>query len=301
MKANKKTMGAAACFAAINTAGCTRPIGPTLAKRKPHTQTANKTLTSKGNYRFLRASTALAHSARFAQTRKTMTALSPAEIEALLLSLKVASVAVVSALPFAFVTALLLARRKFPGKTLLNSMVHLPLVLPPVALGYLFLVSLGTKAPLGAWLLEHFGIRFVFSWTGAALASAILTFPFQVRAIRLALEGEDPGLSQAAEALGAGRFDRLLTLHLPLALPGLIAGAITAFAACLGEFGAIITFVSNIPGETRTLPLAIYTAIQTPGGEEMAARLAALSILLALAGLLLSEFAVQRLRTVNAK
>jgi len=230
-----------------------------------------------------------------------MMVLSPAEAEALLLSLKVASVAVLGALPFAFAIALLLARRRFPGKTLLDGIVHLPLVLPPVALGYLLLVMLGTNAPIGAWLLGNFGIRFVFSWTGAALASAILTFPFQVRAIRLALEAEDPGLSQAAETLGAGPLDRLLTLHLPLALPGLLAGAITAFAACLGEFGAIITFASNIPGETRTLPLAIYTALQTPGGEEMATRLAALSILLALAGLLLSEFAAQRLRMVNEK
>lgn len=226
-----------------------------------------------------------------------MTALSPAEIEALLLSVKVASVAVLGALPFAFTCALLLARRVFPGKVLLDGLVHLPLVLPPVALGYLLLVTLGAKAPLGAWLFDNFGIRFVFSWTGAALASAILTFPFQVRAIRLALEAEGPGLSQAAESLGAGALDRLFTLHLPLALPGVIAGAITAFAACLGEFGAIITFVSNIPGETRTLPLAIYTAIQMPGGEEAAARLAALSIFLAMAGLLLAESAARRLRT----
>jgi molybdate transport system permease protein len=204
---------------------------------------------------------------------------------------------VLGALPFAFTCALLLARRVFPGKVLLDGLVHLPLVLPPVALGYLLLVTLGAKAPLGAWLFDNFGIRFVFSWTGAALASAILTFPFQVRAIRLALEAEDPGLSQAAESLGAGALDRLFTLHLPLALPGVIAGAITAFAACLGEFGAIITFVSNIPGETRTLPLAIYTAIQMPGGEEAAARLAALSIFLAMAGLLLAESAARRLRT----
>lgn len=227
--------------------------------------------------------------------------LSPAEIEALLLSLKVASVAVVCALPFALASALLLARRSFPGKIVLDGLVHLPLVLPPVALGYLLLVTFGTKAPLGAWLLDHFGIRFVFSWTGAALASAVLTFPFQVRAIRLALEAEDRGLSQAAEALGAGPFDRLFSLHIPLALPGILAGAITAFAACLGEFGAIITFVSNIPGETRTLPLAIYTAIQSPGGEAMAARLATLSILLAMAGLLFSEFAAKRVRVAIEK
>jgi molybdate transport system permease protein len=222
--------------------------------------------------------------------------LSAAEIEALLLSLKVATVAVLSAMPFALACALLLTRRRFPGKTLVDGLVHLPLVLPPVALGYLLLVTLGTRAPLGAWMLAHFGIRFVFSWTGAALASAILTFPFQVRAMRLAFEAEDPGLTQVAETLGASPLDRLLTLHLPLAIPGILAGAITAFAACLGEFGAIITFVSNIPGETRTLPLAIYSALQTPGGEEAAARLAALSIALALGGLVLSDFVGKRAR-----
>ena len=222
--------------------------------------------------------------------------LSAAEIEALLLSLKIATVAVFAAMPVAFACAFLLARHRFPGKTLVDGLVHLPLVLPPVALGYLLLVTLGTRAPMGAWLLTHFGIRFVFSWTGAALASAILTFPFQVSAMRLSFEAEDPGLAQAAETLGAGPFDRLFSLHLPLAIPGILAGAITAFAACLGEFGAIITFVSNIPGETRTLPLAIYSAIQTPGGEAAAARLAALSIALALGGLVLSDFVGRRAR-----
>ena len=220
------------------------------------------------------------------------------ELEALALSLRVALVAVAVDLPFAFAAALLLARRRFPGKTLVDGVIHLPLVLPPVALGYLLLISFGTRAPLGAFLLEHLGIRFVFSWTGAALAAAILTFPFQVRAIRLALESEPPGLAEAAETLGAGALDRLVTLHLPLAAPGILAGAVTAFAACLGEFGAIITFVSNIPGETRTLPLAIYTAIQTPGGEAAAARLAALSIGLALAGLVLADWVGRRTRTL---
>ena len=183
------------------------------------------------------------------------------------------------------------------GKALLDGLIHLPLVLPPVALGYLLLVSFGTRAPLGAFLLEHFGLRFVFSWTGAALASAILVFPFQVRAIRLSLEAQDPGLSQAAETLGAGRLDRIVNLYLPLALPGILGGAVTAFAASLGEFGAIITFVSNIPGETRTIPLAIYTAIQSPGGEAAAARLAALSIVLALAGLVLADAVARRARS----
>jgi molybdate transport system permease protein len=223
--------------------------------------------------------------------------LTAAELEALGLSLRVASVAVLVDLPFAFAAALLLARRDFRGKALVDGIIHLPLVLPPVALGYLLLISFGTRAPLGAFLLDHFGIRFVFSWTGAALASAILTFPFQVRAIRLSLEAQTAGLSDAAMSLGAGRFDRLLSLHIPLAAPGILAGAVTAFAACLGEFGAIITFVSNIPGETRTIPLAIYTAIQAPGGEAAAARLAALSIGLALAGLVLADWLGRRTRT----
>lgn len=225
--------------------------------------------------------------------------LSEGEIQALLLSLRISLVAVAAALPFATAAALLLARRNFPGKPLIDGLVHLPLVLPPVVMGYILLITFGTKAPLGAWLQEHLGLRFVFSWTGAALAAAIVTFPFQVRAIRLALEAIDPGLSDAAETLGAGPLDRLASITLPLALPGILAGAITAFAASLGEFGAIITFVSNIPGETRTLPLAIYTAIQTPGGEVAAARLAALSITLALAGLVLSELAARRVRALT--
>jgi len=222
--------------------------------------------------------------------------LTAAELEALGLSLRVALVAVLAVLPFAFLAALLLARFEFRGKALVDGLIHLPLVLPPVALGYLLLVSLGTRAPLGAFLLDTFGIRFVFSWTGAALASAILTFPFQVRAIRLSLEAQDKGLAEAAETLGAGPLDRLFSLYLPLAVPGILGGAVTAFAACLGEFGAIITFVSNIPGETRTIPLAIYTAIQTPGGEAAAARLAALSIALALLGLVLADVLARRAR-----
>jgi len=222
--------------------------------------------------------------------------LSPAEISALSLSLKVSSVAILAALPAAIVLASVLARRQFPGKALVDGLVHMPLVLPPVVMGYLLLITFGTRAPLGAWLMETFGFRFVFSWTGAALAAAIVTLPFQVRAIRLAMEAIDPGLTEAAITLGAGPLDRFFSITLPLALPGIIAGAITAFAASLGEFGAIITFVSNIPGETRTLPLAIYTAIQTPGGEVAAARLAAMSIALALVGLTLSEVAARRVR-----
>jgi molybdate transport system permease protein len=222
--------------------------------------------------------------------------LTPAEATALLLSLKVSGVAITCALPFAFITALLLAQFRFPGASLANGIVHLPLVLPPVAVGYLLLVVFGARGPLGAWLWDTLGIRFVFSWSGAALASALITFPLQVRAIRLALESADPGLSEAARTLGAGRLDRLLNLTLPLALPGIVSGAITAFAASLGEFGAIITFVSNIPGETQTLPLAIYAALQAPGGEVEAARLCTLSILLALLFVTAGEIASRRIR-----
>lgn len=219
--------------------------------------------------------------------------LSPEELEALLLSLRIASVAVVVSLPLAIAAAYVLARWRFPGRILLDGLIHVPLVLPPVVLGYLLLLTFGTRAPIGAWLYETFGIRFIFSWTGAALASAVLTFPFQVRAIRVALDAVDPGLETAARSLGAGRLDAFFTVTLPLILPGILAGGITAFAAALGEFGAIITFVSNIPGETRTLTLAIYSAIQTPGGEATAARLALLSIALALSGLLLAEMVIR--------
>ena len=219
---------------------------------------------------------------------------SPAEIEALLLSLRIAAVAVAGALPFAFAAALLLARGPFPGRTLLDGIVHLPLVLPPVALGFLLLALLGTRAGLGAFLAEHFGIRLVFHWSGAALASAILTFPFQVRAIRLVLELRDYGLDAAAASLGAGPLDRFFSITLPLAAPGMIAGAVTAFAASLGEFGAIITFVSNIPGETQTLPLAIYSALQQPGGEAAAMRLASLSIALALLFMVAAQWLQRR-------
>lgn len=222
--------------------------------------------------------------------------LTPTEIEALLLSLRISGVAVACALPFAIIVATALALGRFPGRFILDAIVHLPLILPPVVMGYLLLIGFGTRAPLGAWIYETFDIRFVFSWTGAALASAIVSFPFQVRAIRLSLENVNHGLYQAAETLGAGPIDRFFSLTLPLAIPGIIAGAITAFAASLGEFGAIITFVSNVPGETRTLPLAIYTAIQTPGGELAAARLAALSIGLAFVGLMLSEIAMRSIR-----
>ncbi|HEX2591815.1 MAG TPA: molybdate ABC transporter permease subunit [Rhizomicrobium sp.] len=227
--------------------------------------------------------------------------LTDAETEALLLSLRVAGVAVIAALPFAVAAALLLARTRFVGKSLVDGFIHLPLALPPVAIGFLLLIVFGTRGPVGGWLLHTFGIRFVFSWTGAALASAIITFPFQVRAIRLALEAADQGLNEAAQTLGAGWTDRLFNLTLPIALPGIVAGAITAFAACLGEFGAIITFVSNIPGETRTLPLAIYTALQSPGGDAEAMRLSAISIVLALIGVTAAEIAARRARAYAVK
>jgi len=222
-----------------------------------------------------------------------MNFLKPDEIEALLLSLKISAVAVALSLPLALAAALLLSR-SFAGKTLLDGIVHLPLVLPPVAVGFILLTLFGTRAGLGAALFHAFGIRLVFHWTGAALASAVITFPFQVRAIRLALEAQDRGLSEAARSLGAGPLDRLVNITVPLALPGLAAGAITAFAASLGEFGAIITFVSNIPGETRTLPLAIYTALQTPGGDAEAARLSALSIALALIFMVAAQMLMRR-------
>jgi molybdate transport system permease protein len=208
--------------------------------------------------------------------------LTPAEGEALRLSLQVSATAIACALPLAFLTALFLARVRFAGKTLVDGLVHLPLVLPPVAVGYLLLVVFGARGALGAWLDAHLGIRFVFNWTGAALASGLITFPLQVRAIRLALETSDPGLDEAARTLGARPFDRLINVTLPLAVPGILSGLITAFAASLGEFGAIITFVSNIPGQTQTLPLAIYAALQSPGGEVEAARLCAISVILAL-------------------
>ncbi len=227
--------------------------------------------------------------------------LSDAEWEALRLSFRIASVGVVGALPFAVGMAWLLARVRFPGKTLVDGIVHLPLVLPPVVVGYLLLVTFGTRAPIGSWLLDTFGIRLVFDWKGAALAVGVVTFPFVVRAVRLSLEAADPDLEAAARTLRARPWDVFATITLPQMLPGIIAGAITAFAAGLGEFGAIITFVSNIPGETRTLPLAIYTAIQTPGGETAALRLAMLSIALALAGLALSELAARRIRRAQGR
>jgi len=215
--------------------------------------------------------------------------MSAAETEALLLSLSVAARSVAFNLPFAVLVAWLLTRARFPGRTLFDAFVHLPLVLPPVVVGYLLLVLFGAHGAIGGWLLENFGIRLAFTGTGAAMATAVMSFPLVVRAIRISLENVDRGLEDAARTLGAGPFDRFFSITLPLILPGVIAGAVTAFAAGLGEFGAVITFASNIPGETRTLPLALYTAIQSPDGDALAMRLALLSLALGLAGLLLSE------------
>ncbi|MEP7246598.1 MAG: molybdate ABC transporter permease subunit [Gammaproteobacteria bacterium] len=222
--------------------------------------------------------------------------LSPAEIVALKLSLEIAARSVLCSLPLAVLVAWLLTRVRFPGRTLFDAFVHLPLVLPPVAVGYVLLVLFGTRGPIGGWLSRTFGIEIAFSATGAALATAVMTFPLMVRAIRIALENVDRGLEAAARTLGAGPFDRFATVTLPLMLPGILAGVVTAFSASLGEFGAVITFVSNIPGETRTLPLALYTAIQSPDGDAVATRLAIISFVLGLGGLLLAEFLARRMR-----
>ena len=222
--------------------------------------------------------------------------LSAAESDALRISLIVASESVVLSLPLAIACAWLLVRARFVGRSLLDALVHLPLVLPPVVVGYLLLLTFGSHGPLGGWLHAIFGIRLAFTTGGAALATAVMSFPLMVRAVRLSLEGLNPGLEDAARTLGAGPVDRFLTITLPLMAPGILAGAVTAFAAGLGEFGAVITFASNIPGETRTLPLALYTAIQSPDGDVAATRLAALSFGLGLAGLVAAEFLARRLR-----
>jgi molybdate transport system permease protein len=198
-------------------------------------------------------------------------------------------------LPLAVLMAWVLTRCRFPGRSLLNALVHLPLVLPPVVTGWLLLVLFGIRGPIGALLQDWFGIRLVFTTAGASLAAGVMTFPVMVRAIRLALEAADPGLEQAARTLGAGRLDRLCNVTLPLASPGILVGAIVGYATCLGEFGAVITFAANIPGQTQTLPLAIYAALQVPGGEAKAAELSLVSMTLAVIGLLLSEWIGKRL------
>lgn len=221
--------------------------------------------------------------------------LTPEEWEAVRLSLSVSLRAVAFSLPPAILVALALARGRFPGRTLLDAVVHLPLVVPPVVTGWALLMLFGLRGPLGAPLAEWFGIRLAFTSAGAALATAVMTFPLIVRAIRLSLDGLDRGMEEAAATLGAGWLDRFLTVTLPLMAPGILSGAVVAFAAGLGEFGAIITFASNVPGETQTLPLAIYTATQVPGGEAAAARLAGIAFALAIAGLLSADLLSRRL------
>ena len=220
--------------------------------------------------------------------------LSPAEWTAIELSLRIAVVATACALPFGVAIGWLLARKNFWGKTVLDGLVHLPLVLPPVVTGYLLLISFGRKGPIGAFLDRYFGIVFSFRWTGAALACAVMGFPLLVRPIRLALEAIDRRLEDAAATLGANPPLVFLTVTLPLALPGLIVGVVLCFARALGEFGATITFVSNIPGETQTISAAIYTFIQVPGGDAAAARLVLIAIVLALAALIASEWLARR-------
>jgi molybdate transport system permease protein len=220
--------------------------------------------------------------------------LTPDEWIAIRLSLWIALVATVAALPFGIAIAWLLARKNFWGKTLLDAIVHLPLVLPPVVTGYLLLITFGRRGPVGAFLAEHLGLVFSFRWTGAALACGVMAFPLLVRAIRLSLEAIDRRLEDAAATLGASPFRKFLTVTLPLALPGIIAGMVLCFAKALGEFGATITFVSNIPGETQTLSAAIYTLTQVPGGDAAAFRLVVVAIVISLAALVASEWFARR-------
>lgn len=221
-------------------------------------------------------------------------AITPEEWTAIGLSLRVASVATLASLPVAVAVALLLARGRFPGKTLLDGLVHLPLVLPPVVTGYALLLLFGRRGPLGQILNEQFGIVLSFRWTGAALACAVMGFPLMVRAIRLAIEAIDTRLESAAATLGAAPPWVFLTVTLPLALPGIIAGAVLCFAKALGEFGATITFVSSIPGETQTIPAAIYAYTQSPGGDAGALRLSLVAVAIALAALVASEWLARR-------
>jgi molybdate transport system permease protein len=220
--------------------------------------------------------------------------LSPQDWIAVQLSLRIAAVSTVVALPFGIAIAYLLARKSFWGKSLLDAVVHLPLVLPPVVTGYLLLITFGRKAPVGAFLADHFGIVFSFRWTGAALACGIMAFPLMVRAIRLSIEAIDRRLEDAAATLGANRTWLFLTVTLPLALPGVIAGMVLAFARALGEFGATITFVSNIPGETQTISAAIYTLTQVPGGDRAALSLVIVAVIISLAALIASDWFARR-------
>lgn len=219
--------------------------------------------------------------------------LGPQEWEAVALSLRVSFWATLVSLPLGIFVAHALARWSFPGKQVLNGLVHLPLILPPVVTGYLLLLTFGTKGPIGS-VLQDLGIVLAFRWTGAALAAGVMGFPLMVRAIRLSIEAVDPKLEQAASTLGASRPWVFATVTLPLILPGIIAGSILGFAKAMGEFGATITFVSNIPGETRTVPSAIYAFLQVPGGESSAMRLVVVSVVVAMGALLLSEWLARR-------
>ena len=221
--------------------------------------------------------------------------LSPAEWQAVSLSLRVAFWATVLSLPIGVFTAYALARWSFVGKQVLNGIVHLPLVLPPVVTGYLLLLTFGRRGPVGEFLEQTFGIIVAFRWTGAVLAAAIMAFPLMVRAIRLSIEAVDPKLEEAASTLGASRVWVFVTVTLPLILPGILAGSILAFAKAMGEFGATITFVSNIPGQTQTLPSAIYAFLQVPGGEASALRLVIIAVIIAMGALLLSEVVSKRI------
>src|SRR5215470_10979409 len=223
-----------------------------------------------------------------------MTELTPDELGIIALSLRVAIVSVLFSLPPAILVAFVLARLNFPGKTLFDAIIHLPLVLPPVVVGFALLVLFGRKGPIGSILDQWFGIVFAFRWTGAALASAIMGFPLMVRAIRLSIAGIDRRLEVAARTLGGSRAWVFASITLPLALPGIITGTLLSFARGLGEFGATITFVSNIPGQTQTLPLAIYTFTQVPSGDAGALRLSIVAVLLSLVALAASEWLTQR-------
>jgi len=222
--------------------------------------------------------------------------MSDAEFEALALSLRVALRSVICSLPLAIAVAWLLTRRRFSGRALLDAFVHLPMVLPPVMIGYVLLLLFGVRGPIGHWLYQQFGIRTAFTTGGAALATAVMAFPLMVRTIRVSLENVDRGLEEAARTLGAGPIDRFLSVTLPLMAPGILAGAVTAFVASLGEFGAVITFAGNVPGQTRTLPIALYSALQTPDGGAEAARIALLSFALGLVGLFAAELLARGLR-----
>ena len=220
--------------------------------------------------------------------------LTPEEWGIVALSLKVGGVAVAATLPVAFALAYLLARGRFPGKVLLDAAIHLPLVVPPVVTGWLLLLAFAPEGPIGSWLEDWFGASVLFRWTGAAIAAGVMALPLMVRAMRLSIEAVDRRLEQAASTLGSGRGRVFRTITLPLSLPGVIAGVVLGFARALGEFGATITFVSNVPGETETLPLAIYAALQLPGGEAHVLRLAAVSVALSLAALVASELIARR-------